>query len=159
MRMHGLSVALALTGGAPRATGVDVTTNMWRAEATKRMEKDNSYKSTTALAVDPTGKHSDRRYMKDWTDEKEKLQAALPPNMKVVDYKKKLQQMGYKISSVNDREPDYVEYEIVKGQNSFEVQIDRDPKTQMATKVAVASNAWDAPGTDHVKAANKKPKA
>ncbi|MEO8740412.1 MAG: hypothetical protein ABI537_12015 [Casimicrobiaceae bacterium] len=153
---HSLEVQLDFKDGAHRATGIDVTSNMWRADSTKRMEKDNSYKSATPMVADPTGKYSDRRYMKEWTSEKERLQAALPPNMKVADYKTKLQQMGYTISSVNDREPDYVEYEIVKGQNSFEVQIDRDPKTQMATKVDVATNVWDAAGTDRVKAANKK---
>lgn len=153
---HSLEVQLDFKDGAQRATGIDVTSNMWRADSTKRMEKDNNYKSATPLVADPTGKYSDRRYMKDWTSEKDKLQAALPPNMKVADYKMKLQQMGYKITSVNDRERDYVEYEVVKGQNSFEVQIDRDPKTQMATKVDVATNVWDAEGTDRAKKANKK---
>ncbi len=153
---HSREVQLDFKDGAQRATTIDVTSNMWRADSTKRMESDNTYKSATVLVADPTGKYSDRRYMKDWTNEKEKIQAALPPNMKVADYKAKLQKMGYKITSVNDRELDYVEYEIVKGQNSYEVHIDRDPKTQMATKVDVATNLWDAPGTDRVKEANKK---
>lgn len=150
---HSLEVQLDFKKGSPVATDIDVTSNMWRADSTKRMEKDNSYQPK--LVADPTGKYSDRRYMKDWTSEKEKLEAALPPNMKVADYKAKLQQMGYKITAVNDREPDYVEYEIVKGQNSYEVQIDRDPKTQLATKVDVATNAWDAEGTERAKDANK----
>lgn len=153
---HSLEVQLDFKNGASRATDIDVTSNMWRADSTKRLEKDNKYKFSTPLVADTTGKYSERRYMKEWTSEKEKLQAALPPNMKVSDYKTKLQQLGYKITSVNDREPDYVEYEIVKGQNSYEVQIDRDPKTQMATKVDVATNVWEAEGTDRAKNANKK---
>ncbi len=153
---HSLEVQLDFKNGARRATDIDVTSNMWRADSTKRMEKDNSYKPESPLVADPTGRYSDRRYIKDWTSEKERLEAALPPNMKVADYKTKLQKMGYTISSVNDRKPDYVEYEVVKGQNSFEIQIDRDPKTQNATKVDVATNVWDAPGTDRVKEANER---
>lgn len=151
---HSLEVQLDFKDGAKKATDIDVTTNMWRADSTKRMEKDNSYQPK--LVADTTGKYSERTHMKDWTSEKDKLEAALPPNMKVADYKTKLQSMGYKITSVNDREPDYVEYEIVKGNNSYEVQIDRDPKTQMATKVDVTSNAWDAEGTDRAKEKNEK---
>ena len=153
---HSLEVHLKFKDDSKTATDIDVASNLWRADSTKRMEKDNSYRPK--LVADTTGKYSDSRYMKDWSSEKEKIQAALPPNMKAADYKKKLESMGYKITSVNDREPDYVEYEIVKGQNSYEVQIDRDPKTQLATKVDVATNAWDSEGTDRAKKMNEKKK-
>ncbi|MEO6030826.1 MAG: hypothetical protein ABIP61_02810 [Burkholderiaceae bacterium] len=151
---HSYEVHLDFKDGAQKASDIDVTTNMWRADSTKRMEKDKNYKPASPLVADNTGKYSDRTHMKAWNDEKEKLEAALPPNMKAADYKKKLQEMGYKITSVNDRKSDYVEYEIVKGNNSYEVQIDRDPKTQLATKVDVATNAWDAEGTERAKDAS-----
>ena len=151
---HSLEVQLDFKDGAAKASDIDVTTNMWRADSTKRMEKDNSYQPK--LAVVPNNKYSDRHYMKGWTSEKEKLEAALPPNLKVADYKPKIEKLGYKITSVNDREPDYVEYEIVKGQNSYEVQIDRDPKTMMATKVDIDTNVWDSEATDRKKEANEE---
>ena len=44
--------------------------------------------------------------------------------------------MGYQITSVNYDKPDYVEYEIVKGNNSYEVQSGK------ASKVGVAPNLW-----------------
>lgn len=151
---HSLEVHLNFKDGSKKATDIDVASNMWRADSTKQMEKDNNWKPAKPLVADTTGKYSDSRYMKDWTSEKEKIQAALPANLKAADYRKKLEQMGYKVTSVNDREKDYVEYEIVKGNNSYEVQIDRDPKTQLATKVEVDTNVWDAEGTDKAKDAN-----
>jgi hypothetical protein len=66
--------------------------------------------------------------------------------------------MGYKVTAVNDRDKDYVEYEIVKGENSYEVQIDLDPRTGMSRKVDVTSNLWEAEATDKAtdRAADKK---
>ena len=61
---------------------------------------------------------------------------------------------GYKVTAVNDREKDYVEYEIAKGDNSYEVQIDLDPATQTAKKIDVTSNLWEAEATD--RATDKK---
>ena len=53
----------------------------------------------------------------------------------------------------NDAQADYMEYAVVKGNSSAEVQIDLDNTTKMATKVDVASNLWRA---DSMKAALKK---
>ncbi|MDP1534842.1 MAG: hypothetical protein Q8N44_20195 [Rubrivivax sp.] len=147
-------VQLDFDKGATKATKVDVATNMWRADATKRMMKDANYKQTGALVADKDSRYSDRRYMKAWTDEKTRLEKALPPNLKLADYKSKIEQQGYKITAVNDREKDYVEYEIAKGENSYEVQIDIDPKTGMGKKIDVTSNLWEADTTD--KATDKK---
>jgi hypothetical protein len=128
-----------------------VTNNLWRADATKRMLDDASYKPAAPLAADPQARYSDRRYLKAWTDEKDRLERALPPNQPVAVYRGMLEQQGYKITAVNDREADYVEYEIVKGDNSYEVQIDLDPKTGLGKEVDVTSNAWDAEGTERAK--------
>lgn len=49
--------------------------------------------------------------------------------------------------------PDYLEYEIVKGDESFEVQIDFDKNSNKATKVDVTLNAWK---TDATKKALKQ---
>lgn len=152
---HSYEVQLDFKKGSPKAEKIDVTNNMWRADSTKAMLKDANYRSATPLVADPDSRYSDRRYMKSWSSEKEKLEKALPANMKVADYKPKLEKMGYKITSVNDREKDYVEYEIVKGVNSYEVQIDVDPKTQVAKSVDVDSNLWRTDATKRAEEANK----
>lgn len=152
---HSYEVQLDFDKGAAKASKIDVTTNMWRAESTKKMMKDAQYKHPTALTADPDGRYSDRKYMKAWTDEKDQLEKALAPNQPLAAYKSKLEQMGYKISSVNDRNADHVEYEIVKGDNSYEVQIDLDPKSKLGKKIDVTTNVWDAEGTDRAKTAAK----
>ncbi len=143
-------VQLDFDDGAPKATKIDVTANMWRAESTKQMVKDPNYKATAPLAADPDSKFSDRKYMKGWNDEKEKLEKSLATNMKASDYKAQIEKMGYKITSVNDKEKDYVEYEIVKGENSYEVQIDLDDKG-MGKKVDVTTNVWETDSTERAK--------
>ncbi|HEV8719094.1 MAG TPA: hypothetical protein VGW77_00465 [Candidatus Binatia bacterium] len=64
--------------------------------------------------------------------------------------------MGWQITSVNYDKPDYLEYEIVKGDQSFEVQIDVDKNSHKSTKVDVTTNAWK---TDATKQALKKREA
>ncbi len=141
-------VQLDFEGVTTKASNIDVTTNMWRADATKRMMEDSNYRLQGAPVADPEGHYSDRRYMKAWTDEKERLERALPLNLQVADYKSKIEQLGYKFTAVNEREKDYVEYEIAQGDNSYEVQIDLDPKTQRAKEIDVTSNLWEADPTD-----------
>ena len=63
-------------------------------------------------------------------------------------YPQALKDLGYQITAVNDDEPDYLEYEIVKGQDSYEVQIDLDENTGKAKKVDVTTNLWQADATD-----------
>ena len=152
---HSYEVQLDFDKGATKASKIDVTTNMWRAESTKKMMKDAQYKPATALTADPDGRYSDRKYMKAWTDEKDRLEKMLAPNQPLAAYKSSLERMGYKITSVNDRNADHVEYEIVKGNNSYEVQIDLDPKTKLGKEIDVTTNVWDAEGTDRAKSAMK----
>ncbi len=147
-------VQMDFSDGPSHATKIQVEPNMWRADTTKRMLKDANYKHAGALAADPKGRYSDRRYTKGWNDEKDRLEKALPAHLKVTEYKTKLQALGYKVTAVNDREKDYVEYEIAKGDNSYEVQIDLDPATQTAKKIDVTSNLWEAEATD--RATDKK---
>jgi len=148
-------VQLDFDHASAKATKIDVASNIWRADVTEKMLKDAQYKSPTAIVVDPDARYSDRHHMKAWTDEKDQLEAALTPRQTLDAYKKTIQQRGYQITSVNDREVNYVEYEIVKGDNSYEVQIDLDPATQLGKNVDVTSNLWDAEGTDRAKDANK----
>lgn len=151
---HSYEVQLDFDKGAALATQVEVAANLWRADATKRMLKDAKYKHAGMPKADPDSRYSDRRYMKSWTDEKDQLEKVLPPNLKVSAYKPKIESMGYKVTAVNEREKDHVEYEIAKGDNSYEVKIDVDPKTQIAKDVDVTSNLWEADATD--KATSRK---
>ena len=144
-------VQLDFDDKATKATDIDVTTNMWRADSTRKMMKDPNYKADTAMAADPEGRFSDRQYMKAWTGEKERLEQAMKPGQNVEAYTRQIEQMGYKITSVNDREKDYVEYEIVKGQNSYEVQIDLDEKTRLGKEIDVTTNVWEADSTERAK--------
>jgi ribosomal protein S6 len=141
-------VQLDFKGDAARATKIDVTNNMWRADATKQMLKDANYKHSRPLVADPDGRFSDSRYMKAWNDEKDRLEKALPPNLKVGEYKSKIESLGYKVTAVNDRDRNHVEYEIAKGDNSYEVKIDVDAQSQTAKDVDVTSNLWEADATD-----------
>ncbi len=141
-------VQMDFKNGATQASKVEVESNMWRAESTERMLKDEKYQHAGAMTADPSGRYSDRRYMKGWTDEKDRLEKALPKNLKPAEYRSKLEALGYKVTAVNDREKDYVEYEIAKGENSYEVQIDLDPRTGLSKKIDVTSNLWEAEGTE-----------
>lgn len=141
-------VQIDFKDGATQASKVEVENNMWRADATKRMMKDENYQHAGALVVDPKGRYSDRRNMKGWTDEKDRLEKALPINLKAADYRSKLEGLGYKVTAVNDQDKDGIEYEIAKGENSYEVQIDLDASTGTAKKIDVTSNLWEAEATD-----------
>jgi osmotically-inducible protein OsmY/uncharacterized protein YmfQ (DUF2313 family) len=57
-------------------------------------------------------------------------------------YRKKLKQLGYKITSTNYDTSDYLEYEVVKGDQTWEVQIDVDEDTGKATEIDIAQNVW-----------------
>ena len=141
-------VQLDFKNGAAQANKIEVESNLWRADATKRMLKDEKYQHTGALVADPESRYSDRRYMKSWTDEKDRLEKSLPLNLKAADYRAKLERLGYKVTAVNEREKDHVEYEIAKGDNSYEVQIDLDTRTGKASKIDVTSNLWEDEATD-----------
>ena len=71
--------------------------------------------------------------------------------MTAAQYMAKIKARGYQITAVNDKEADYLEYEILKGDNSYEVQLDVDAKTKVIKEVDVATNTWDAPGTENAK--------
>jgi uncharacterized protein YmfQ (DUF2313 family) len=132
-----------------KATKVDVTTNIWKADATKQALKSNkkvAYPNKTT--ANPT-RYSDRDRMKATKNDKEKLEQALKTGEEKAFYRRELEKMGWKVTSVNYDKPDYVEYEIVKGDKSYEVQIDLDKNSHKATKVDVAYNAWQTDATEN----------
>lgn len=102
---------------------------------------------TFASAADTRG-FSDRDRMKTWSIEKDKLQHSLGIGKDRAQYRQALESMGFWITAVNYDRPDYLEYEIVKGQDTYEVQINFDKDSQKATKVDVTANFWKAEGTE-----------
>src|SRR5512134_189123 len=79
--------------------------------------------------------YSDRDQMKGWADEKGRLEKALRTGEGQEYYRRELGKLGYRITAVNNNDPGYLEYEIVKGSNSYEVQIDLDKETGTAKKI------------------------
>jgi uncharacterized protein YmfQ (DUF2313 family) len=125
-----------------KATKVDVAMNLWRADSTKAALRGSKFK--TAQTAD----FSDRMYLKGWTDEKDALEAALGTGHDKGYYAKKLADLGYTVTATNDREADYLEYEVVKGKRTYEVQVDFDKAMQKASSVDVTTNLWHADATD-----------
>ena len=113
----------------------------------------------TSLAADRVNpsenvnRASDRDRMRSSKDAEDKLEQALKSGEEKSFYRREIEKMGWKITSVNYDKPDYVEYEIVKDDDSYEVQIDFDKNSHKATKVDVALNAWK---TDATKKALKE---
>jgi len=83
-----------------------------------------------------------------WNMGQAELQKQLTPGMSAADYRKKIEGMGYKITSTNYNNEDYLEYELVKDDNTWEVQIDVDDATKKATKVDVTMNTWKTDATE-----------
>ena len=106
-----------------------------------------------AQSTENASRYSDRDRMKTSKDSEDKLEQALKTGEEKDFYRRQLEKMGWKITSVNYDKPDYVEYEIVKGDDSYEVQIDFDKNSRKAKKVDVALNAWK---TDATKQALKE---
>src|SRR5262245_13088183 len=100
--------------------------------------------------------YSDRDRSKSLKGEKEKLEQALKTGEDKDFYRRELEKMGWMITSVNYDKPDYLEYEIVKGKDTFEVQIDLDKQSHKSTKIDVTSNIWKTDATKQALKNNKK---
>jgi hypothetical protein len=129
-----------------KATKVDVAMNVWRTDRTENALRTRKKADYPKKTTENPARYSDRERMKSSKDAEDKLEAALKTGEDKDFYRRELEKMGWKITSVNYDKPDYVEYEIVKGDESYEVQIDLD-KNRKASKVDVAANAWKADAT------------
>jgi uncharacterized protein YmfQ (DUF2313 family) len=130
-----------------KASKVDVALNVWKTEATERALKDSKNVAAPRGTTTNPERYSDRERRKTAKDSEDKLEQALKTGEEKAFYRRQLEKMGWKITSVNHDKPDYVEYEIVKGDDSYEVQIDFDKNSRKATKVDVALNAWKSDAT------------
>ena len=131
-----------------KSTKVDVAWNGWQTDATKEALKDKKKIDHPKTASNPK-LFSDRDRMKSSKNDKERLEKALKTGEEKAFYRRELEKMGWQITSVNYDKPDYSEYEIVKGDKTFEVQVDFDKNSHKATKVDVTSNIWKANATEN----------
>jgi len=138
---------------AGKAKKLDVTTNVWRTDATKAALRGEKVPVATQYQKGNDA-FSDRARMKGWTGEKERLEQALAAGQDKGFYEQQLKKLGYQVTSVNDREKDYLEYEVVKGDNSYEVQIDLNGGK--AKKVDVTTNLWQSEATERALEASSR---
>jgi len=96
-----------------------------------------------------------------WNQGQAELQKQLAPGASAADYRKKIEDLSYKITSTNYNNEDYLEYELVKGDMTWEVQIGVDDKTHKVTEVEVVTNMWKTDATEQALGrnvvANNKP--
>ena len=138
---------------AGKAKEVDVTTNMWRHDATKAALAGKKMPMATRFERGNEA-FSDRVRMATWNKEKDQLEKSLSLGKDKSYYSEQLKTLGYQVTSVNDNEKDYVELEVVKGGNSYEVQIDFDGNK--AKDVDVTTNVWQTEATERALAASKR---
>lgn len=139
-----------------KATKVDVDTNVYKADATKQALQGRKVKAGDSKN---NTRFSDRDRRDAWQNTKKDLERALKTGEAKDFYRKQLEKMGWKITSVNYDKPDYVEYEIVKSNYTYEVQIDFDKNSRKATKVDVTTNMWTADATSKALEAQDKTRA
>lgn len=77
-----------------------------------------------------------------WNAGQAELEKNLPSGQDVKTYRQKLEQLGYKVTAVNYDSPSYLEYEIIKGDQTWEVQIDVDSQTRKATTIEIDPNVY-----------------
>ena len=143
---HSYEVQIDMDKKTSLGSKVDVDRNLWRADATKAAVR--SGKPVMASKVLTNGNaYSDRANAKGWTDQKDKLEKSLVLGKNVAFYTGELRSLGYQITSTNDKEKNYVEYEVVKGSDSYEVQMNLDDAGKVQ-KVDVTSNMWQAEATE-----------
>ena len=73
----------------------------------------------------------------DYYSDRDHLKTALKTGETRNFYRQEIASMGWQITSVNYDQPEYLEYEIVKGDDLSEVQIAFDKDSRIATKVDV----------------------
>lgn len=134
---HSLAVDVEFDDETGKSTSIDADTMWVESESTKELR-------TGTMNKVPAD--SDER----WQQGQAQLEKALPAGQPRDFYAKKLRELGYKVTSVNDADEDNLEYEIVKGDRTYEVQIDIDDETNKATNVEVGMNLWETDATDRM---------
>src|SRR5262245_5103369 len=138
-----------------KANKVDVAWNAVQAEGTEKALKGEKVDFPKKTTANPTH-YSERDTANASKSQKTKLEQALKTGEEKDFYRRELQKMGWQITSTNYDKPDYVEYEVVKGSSTYEIQIDFDKTSHKANKVNVASNLWKAEATNAALKHNKE---
>ncbi|MBI4524390.1 MAG: hypothetical protein HY695_11340 [Deltaproteobacteria bacterium] len=146
-------VQIDLDKDSHKAKKVEISTNMWQAENTDRALKGK--KASSRQTTRGNVRYSDRDRSKDWDRGKDELARVLKTGEERDSYRRQLEKMGYQITSVNSDKPDYVEYEVVKGDQTYEIQIDFDKNSRKANKVDVTTNMWKAEATERALASKE----
>jgi len=126
---HSFAVEVEFDDQTGKSTSIDADTMWVESESTERLR-------TGTMDKVPADKDEL------WQQGQAQLQKALPAGQPRDFYAKKLKELGYKVTSVNDADDDNLEYEIVKGSQTYEVQIDIDDNTNKATEVEIGTNLW-----------------
>jgi hypothetical protein len=122
---------------------------LWQAENTKQALRGRKTQVSRKESSDKNNaRYSDRDRKGEWEKHRNELANALKPGEDRDYYRRELERLGYTITSVNQDKPEYVEYEIVKGDQTYEVQVDLDKNSHKARKVEVAPNMWKAEATE-----------
>jgi hypothetical protein len=124
--------------------GMDQTQPM---SPSKPMGSPESAGKPGATGPGGTGLAADSSRIVQRQDEMKRLETALQPGQSKAFYRRELDRLGYNVTSVNKDRPDYVEYEVVKSETSYEVQIAVDKGSGKATKVEIEPNVWKARST------------
>ena len=123
-----------------------------RAFPTVAALRDKNYKYAYPAALTASAeKFSDRARAKLGAGAKDKLENALGIGHDRNYYGPALEKLGWKITPVNDNDPNHLEYEIVKGDQSHAAMGDFDAGTKKATAADVETNIWEAERTEKVK--------
>jgi len=91
-----------------------------------------------------------------WEQGQAELQQALAKGQERGFFDSKLRELEYQITAINYNDEDYIEYEVVKGENTYEVQIDIDDETQKATEIEIDPNVWKTEATERALARNSR---
>jgi uncharacterized protein YmfQ (DUF2313 family) len=140
-------VQIDLDKNSHKATKVDVAWNAWKTDATEAALEGKSVNASNRTTATTPNRYSERDRMKTAKNNAEKLEQSLKTGEEKAFYRQQLDKMGWRITSVNYDKPDYLEYEIVKGDETYEVQIDLDKNSHKSTKVDVTTNVWQADAT------------
>ncbi|MCP8687075.1 hypothetical protein [Marinobacterium sedimentorum] len=117
--------------------------------------------STAAIAADAAQEPEAQKYaassdarQQTGIESKDKLEQALGVGKDKAHYSKALEEMGYKVTSINDSDETNLELEVVKDDTSYEVEVKFDAETKLSTSVDVSSNVWETEATEEAKGEN-----
>lgn len=86
----------------------------------------------------------------------ERLQRHMPPGQRKSFYRERLADRGWRISAINDDDPTYTEYEVVRGNLTAEVQMKTDRETGRVIQVSVVENPIRRETTERELARNQR---